>query len=292
MLRRAFLLAAIPCALVLAGCKSKAQRQAEIAVGDADRLGKIVADRHVDALSRALPKAADALAAKLGDKADVHADTAALGAAFVDARNKTDDLRSAKRSYYVITDDKGEIAWVDDDNWLVVGRKLAATFAPVKQVLEGAPYATGSGRYGGAAEDALSFVEAAPIKKADKTVGALVAVWEAHEAAEDLQRQLATELAMKSVQPKTRVKPKDKRALQLDAPDVWVAVFHGKNVYFQEDAPQPLEDATKALDLAGKTSGGAWHGTYDVMNKGWGAAAKRLPALGPDVGVAVLRLEP
>ncbi len=291
MLRRAFLLAAIS-VFALAGCKSKAQKQAEIAVGDVERVQKTVTERHVDALSRALPKAADAVAEKLGDSVDVHAAASTLGAAFVELRNKTDDLRSAKRSYFVITDDKGEVAWVDDDSWVVVGRRMAATFPPVKQALEGAPYATGSGRYGGASEDALSFAEAVPIKKGETIVGALVAVWEAHEAAEDLQRQLATELAMKSVEPKTRVKPKDKRALQLDAPDVWVAVFQGKNVYFQQDAPQPLEDATKALDLAGKTSGGPWHGTYDVMNKGWGAAAKRVPSLGPDVGIAVLRLEP
>ncbi len=278
---------------VAAGCKSKPQKQAEAAVADVDNVEKVIAARHVTSLARALPQAAISLSAKLSsDKPDFHNESKAMGASFTELRDKIDDLRSAKRSYFAIADASGEIVWVDDESWTVVGRRLAIGFPAVQEVIDGKPFATGGGKYGGAAEDALTFVEVAPLVRAGVRVGLLVAAWEAHDAAEDLQRQLQTELAMKTVKPKVRAKAKDKYQYALDQPDLWVAMFRGGNLYFAEDAPQPLVDGAKTINLLAKTANGPWNGTFDVMNKGWGAAAKRLPSLGPDVGVAVLRIDP
>jgi hypothetical protein len=295
-MRRRALLCFLFAALAIGplGCKSKAQKQAEAAAADVARLEKVIADRHLDSLARAVPQGASALGGKLNPASDFRAEAASLGTSFIEARNKSDDLRSAKRSYYVLIDAGGEVVWVDDNAWAVVGRKLAVGFPSIKDVLDGkAPFARGTGRYGGAGEDALTFADAAPIKEpGGKVVGALVAAWEAHEAAEDLQRQLATELAMKVVEPKKRVKEKDKLKLAMDTPEMWVAIFRGPVIYLPDDGPQPLEDALKKLELAKKTAGGPWSGTFDVMNGSWGGAARRIDALGPEVGVAVLRHEP
>jgi hypothetical protein len=291
MLRRTFLvsLAAVP----LTACKSKAQQQAEAAVPDVARLEKVIAERHIDAHARALPIAAAALVQKLGDKNLVPTESATIASAFEEIRNKTDDLRSAKRSYYAVVDNNGEIVAVDDPNWLVMGRKAAVAFPALNDVLGGkSKYAQGSGRYGGADPEALTFFEAAPIVRGDKPIGAVVAAWEVHEAAEDLQRQLQTELAMKTVKPKVRAKPKDKYQLVLDTPDLWVAIFDKQYVWLQDGAPQPLEDGAKTIGLFGKTAGGAASGTFDVMNRGWGFAAKRFPSLGAEMGIAVLRHMP
>ncbi|MBL8721135.1 MAG: hypothetical protein JNL79_34440 [Myxococcales bacterium] len=271
------------------GCKSKAQKQAELAVTDLDGVLDVIEKRHVQGLARALPQAAKDLGAKL---AGVELDKEAV--AFVAIRDKVDDLRSAKRSYFAVVDQGGEVQWVDDPNWPVVHRKIAVGFPAVQEVLDGkSPFAKGIGRYGGADEAATTFVEAAPLAKADGTkLGALVACWEAHDAAEDLRRQLLTQLLQKTAQPMKRVKAKDKLKLMLDQPDVWVGIFRGQWLYLQEDAPQPLEEALQALAFADKTKAGAWSGTFDVMNKGWGGAAKRVPSLGADVGVVVARLDP
>jgi hypothetical protein len=291
MYRRTFLLALGATATL--GCKSKAQRQAEAAVPDIARLEKLLAERHVDAIARALPVAGEALGAKFGDKVIAPTEAAAIGPMFDELRNKTDDLRSAKRSYYAIVDLGGEIVWVDDPNWLVIGRKASVAFGKLDGVLTGKEkYAAGAGRYGGADPEALTLFEAAPIVRAGKPIGGLICAWEIHEAAEDMQRQLQTELAMKTVKPKVRAKAKDKYQLVLDTPDLWVAAFNDKYAWLQEGAPQPLEDATKALGLHGKTANGAWSGTFDVLNRGWGAAAKRIPSLGEGIGIAVLRHEP
>lgn len=293
-MRRRTVLCLFALCLLSCGCKSKAQKQAEAAVTDIARLEKLIADRHLDSLARALPPSASGLGGKLNATSDLHAEANTLGTAFVEARNKSDDLRSAKRSYFVLVDAGGEVVWCDDSGWAVVGRKIAVGFPSVKDVLDGkAPFSRGLGRYGGAGEEALTFTDASPIKEpGGKVVGALVAAWEAHDAAEDMQRQLLTELAMKTVEPKTRVKQKDKMKLVMDTPDLWVALFRGPSVYLPEDGPQPLEDAVKALELAKKTANGPWTGTFNVMNGSWGGAAKRIEALGPEVGVAVLRHDP
>lgn len=291
MHRRSFLVTLASVAAV--GCKSKAQKQAEAAIPDVARLEKLIAERHVDALSRGLPVAAKALSDKLGDKPIEPKESATITSAFDEIRNRMDDLRSAKRSYFAIVDLGGEIIAVDDPNWLVVGRKAGVAFPAMADVLAGkVPYAAGAGRYGGADPEALTFFEAAPILRADKPIGALISAWEVHEAAEDMQRQLQTDLAMKTVKPKARAKPKDKYQLVLDTPDLWVAVFSEKYVWLQDGAPQPLEDAAKGIGLHGKTGGGAYHGTFDVMNRGWGVAAKRFPTLGEGMGIAVLRHQP
>jgi hypothetical protein len=290
--RRTFLLASAAGTLgSLTGCQSKAQKQAAAAVPDLARIEKLVSDRHVDSLARALPIAAGALGGKIDNLGLDQAKTA--GAAFDELRNKSDDLRSAKRSYFALTDVNGDIVWVDDPNWVVVGRKFGVAFAEAKELLAGKKkYAAGAGRYGGADPEALTLFEAAPVTKADAVLGLLVSAWEVHEIAEDLQRQLQTDLAMKTVKPKVRAKAKDKYQLALDTPDLWVAVFGKDYVWLQEGVPQPLEDGVKAVGLYAKTASGAWNGTFDVLNRGWGAAAKRVPALGPDMGLAVLRNEP
>jgi hypothetical protein len=291
MLRRSFLFSAV--ALSTVGCKSKAQKQADAAVPDVARLEKIIAERHVDAHARALPIAASALATKLGEKTIAPTEGPAISAAFSEVRDRTDDLRSAKRSYYAVVDVNGEIVAVDDANWLVIGRKAAVAFPALNDVLTGkTKYAAGAGRYGGADPEALTFFEASPILRADKPIGALIAAWEVHEAAEDLQRQLQTELAMKTVKPKVRAKAKDKYQLVLDTPDLWVAIFDDKYVWLQDGAPQPLEEGAKSIGLHSKTANGAWTGTFDVLNRGWGAAAARIASLGATVGVAVLRHMP
>lgn len=282
-------LASVPLLTPLVGCKSKADKQAELAAKDLDDVLDVIDKRHVQGLARALPQAGKDLGAKLAG-----VDLEKEAAVFPAIRDKVDDLRSAKRSYYAVVDQSGEVQWVDDPAWPVVHRKIAVGFPAVQAVLDGkSEYEKGIGRYGGAEEAATTFVEAVPLRKADGTkLGALVACWEAHDAAEDLRRQLLTKLLQQSAQPVKRVKAKDKLKLMLDQPDVWVGIFRNGWLYLQEDAPQMLEQALEAQGFFDKTKAGPWRGTFDVMNKGWGGAARRAPSLAPDVGVVVARLDP
>jgi hypothetical protein len=281
MTRRRFALLSLVAvvSLGIAGCDREAKKQAELAKAEVSEIEGLVKAKHVDPLADALPKAADALA-KEKDR----------GAAFAALRDKTDALRSAKRSYYAITDASGVITWVEDPDWRVVDRKLKVGFPAVADVLDGKkPYAAGAGRFGDEGPDALTFVEVAPIKVAGSIDGALVAAWDAHDASEDVQRQLATALKMQLATPKRRVKEADRLALALDTPQIWVAFFaQDGTVYMPWSTPQPVEDAVKGVGLAAKEPTG-WTGTLKVSNAYWGIASKRIDGLFPGYGVAIVR---
>ncbi len=265
--------------LALAGCDREAKRQAEIAKGDLERAEVVVRDKHVSALAAELPKAAEAIS-KQRDRA----------AAFVARRDKTESLRAARRSFYAFTDATGVITWVEDPAYPVVERKLKVGFPAVADVLDGKkPYAEGPGRFGDEAPAALWFVAAAPTRSDGAIDGALVAAWDAHEAADDLGRQLATDAKMQIAAPKHRVKESERLELALDAPQIWVAIFaQDGGVFLPYRAPQPLEDAATKLGFAGKDAAG-WTGTVKVTNASWGVASKRIDALMPGYGLAVIR---
>jgi hypothetical protein len=274
-------LVALPLALQLVGCEGEAKKQAELAKADLAEAEGIVKAKHVAPLAEALPKAADAIA-NAKDRA----------AAFVALRDKTDALRSSKRSFYAFTDAKGAITWVEDPDWQVVDRKLKVGFPAVAEVLDGAkPYATSAGRFGDEGPEALWFVAAAPLKAngVGPVDGALVAAWDAHEVAGDLQRQLATAAKMQIAAPKKRVKDSDRLQLALDTPQIWVAVYAPDgSVFLPWGAPQTLEDAMKGVGFGGKDVAG-WTGIVKVTNASWGVASKRIDALLPGYGLAVIR---
>lgn len=272
-------------ALVLApqliGCEGEAKKQAELAKTDLAEAEGIVKAKHVVPLAEALPKAAEAIA-NAKDRV----------AAFVALRDKTDGLRSSKRSFYAFTDAKGAITWVEDPDWQVVDRKLKVGFPAVAEVLDGAkPYAAGAGRFGDEGPESLWFVAAAPLKAngVGPIDGAIVAAWDVHEVAGDLQRQLATAAKMQIAAPKKRVKDSDRLQLALDTPQIWVGVFAPDGaVFLPWGAPQPLEDAVKGVGLGGKDAAG-WTGIVKVTNASWGIASKRVDALLPGYGLVVIR---
>jgi hypothetical protein len=281
MLRRTVLstLAIVALSALAPGCTSKAQKQADIAKGDVAKVQKLVTEKHVDSVPRGLADAAS----KLGPPLDT------VGERFAAIRDKSDDLRGARRSFYAVVEPQGTIAWVDESNWNVTGRVVNQGFPSIKDCLDGKGATHGFGRFGGDPEDALIFVDAVPIKDGDIVIGALVGAWEAIDVAADLQSYLLTEMGLASAAPNVHNKVKEQRKQAMEQPDVWVALFRNKAVYMVDDAYQPLVEAAKGLDLTGKTSGGQWTGTFDVTNTGWGASALRLPGLAPDVGVVVFR---
>jgi hypothetical protein len=283
--RRAFVrslsLATLALALPMAmGCDRAAKEQAERAKGDLARAETIAKDKHVAPLAEALPKAAEALAAAKDRPA-----------AFTAYRDKNEALRSAKRSWYALVDAAGVVTWVEDPDWNIVERKLKGGFPAVAEVLDGKkPYASGAGRFGDEGPEALTFVSVAKISGAGGAIdGALIAGWDAREAAGDLQRQLATDAKMSIAAPKRRVKDADRLQLALDTPQIWIGVFAQDGaLYLPYGVPQTLEDAIKGAAVSGKDAGG-WIGVVKVTNASWGMATKRVDALWPGYGLVVVR---
>lgn len=265
--------------LLLVACKSKAQQQSELAAEDVKTLQGIVQQRRIDSLPRALPDAAKKLPVTLDDAAKK----------FPEIRDKTDDLRAAKRSFYGLVDADGVIAWIDESGWNVKGRVVKDGFASVAACLANKDFSRSYGRFGGDPPEAMIFIDAAPIRDGGRVAGCLISAWEAQDASADLQSQILTMRGQQSASASVHNKVKDQQKKAMEGPDIWVALFRGDVVYLEEGAYQPLEEATKTLGLAQKTASGSWTGTFDVINQGWGASAVRIPALGGDVGVVVFR---
>ena len=261
------------------GCKSKAEQQSQLAAEDVKTLQGIVQQRRVDSMPRALPDAAKKLPPALDEAASK----------FPAMRDKTDDLRTAKRSFYGLVDADGVIAWIDESGWSVKGRVVNEGFSSVKDCLGGKDFARSTGRFGGDPPDALFFMDAAAIRDGDKVVGCLISAWEALDAASDLQSQILTIRGQETASTAAHNKVKEQRKKAMEGPDIWVGLFRGDVVYLEDGAYQPLEEATKTLGLAQKTANGSWTGTFDVINNGWGGSATKLPALGPDIGIVVFR---
>ena len=269
----------VAAAIACAGCKSKAQKQSELAAEDVKTIETIVRQRRIDSLPRALPDAAKKLPPALDDAASK----------FPALRDKSDDLRSAKRSFYGLVDADGTIVWIDESGWNVKGRVVNETFPSIKDCLSGKDFARGTGRFGGDPPDALMFMDAAPIRDGDKVAGCLISAWEALDAAADLQSQILTMRGAETASTSAHNKVKEQHQKAMEEPDVWVGLFRNDVVYLEEGAYQPLEDATKSLGIAQRTLNGASTWTFDVANTGWGASALRVPELGDGVGLVVFR---
>lgn len=282
MKRRAFVRSLVLVTLPLAalGCDGAAKKQAEAAKTELGNAERVVRDKHVSPLAEALPKAAVALAAAKDRPA-----------AFVALRDKSEALRSAKRSYYALVDAQGVVVWVEDPDWNILERKLKGGFPAVAEVLDGKkPFAAGAGRFGDEGPEALTFVSVAAVASPGGAVdGALVAGWDAREAAGDLQRQLSTDAKMSIAAPKRRVKEADRLKLALDTPQIWIGIYAQDGaLYLPYGVPQTLEDAIKGAAVAGKDAAG-WSGPVKVTNASWGMATKRVDALFPGYGMVVVR---
>jgi hypothetical protein len=74
-------------------------------------------------------------------------------------------------------------------------------------------------------------------------------------------------------------------------PILYVMVFDGTGMYSPPLTPPVNEKALSDLDLPAKTANGLTHGVVNITDRDFGYAALRVPKLGTDMGIAVLRSE-
>ena len=122
------------------------------------------------------------------------------------------------------------------------------------------------------------WIAAAPIKKDDgSVVGILVTGWTYRRFAYHLQGQLRHDSQQK--------------AGSGQIPVLYVMVFDKSGAYGARQTPQVNEKAMTDLDLVAKTASGVASGTAEITDRPFGWAAARVPKLGADTGVVVLRSE-
>ncbi len=278
---------------VLSGCKERAQKSADEARGDVQKLVELTAT-DVAEVERGLPegskKLSDLLAKEVGKDGDPKQNVPAVRSALLKMRQQVPDLGIAKSTFFAFADDKGIAVRNDFEHDTMAGKDLVKAWPGLEPVLTGAPYAATTGRFPGAPNPAgpdKEWVAAVPVKKPDGSpLGMLVTGWTYRRFAYHLQVTLQREIQDQLM----RAGDKGKM------PILYVCLFDKEAVYGAgapgvTPVPEVNEKALAEVGLHAKTEAAPASSPIRIADREFGWAAARLPKLGPDVGVVVLRSE-
>ncbi len=280
--RRTF--CAMACALVLFGCKDKAKESAEQAKGNVSIL-TMLAEKDVGEIERGLPEGAKKMIAQLGKETDLRQSTQTVRAALLKMRQQVPDLGVAKSTFFAFTDEKGIAIRNDLEQDTMAGKDVVSAYPELRKALSGAEFVWTIGQFPGTPNPAgpdKEWVAAVPVKRDDGSLaGLLVTGWTYRRFAYHLQESLKRDLQDQLM------RGGDKGKL----PVLYVLLFDKETTYGARGTPTVNEQALAGLDLAGKTAAGPAQGVVTITDRAFGWAAARVPKLGTDVGVVVLRSE-
>jgi len=275
--------------LLTAGCKDKGKVSAEEARANVKLLVEL-AEKDVAEIDRGLPEGAKKMAAHLAKETDAKQPdakqhTPQVRSALLKMRQQVPDLGIAKSTFFAFTDDKGIAVRNDLEQDTMAGKDLVGAYPDLKKALAGEPYVTTQGQFPGVPNPQgpdKEWVAAVPVKRDDGSlIGLLVTGWTYRRFANHLQESLKRDLQDKLM------RDGDKGKL----PVMYVFVFDKDGVYGARGTPPPDEKALTEVGLSAKTANGPVDSPLMIDARPFGYAAARVPKLGPDVGVVVLRSE-
>lgn len=208
-------------------------------------------------------------------------DLPAVREALDKARNKVQDLRVAKSTFFALVDEQGTILRNDQDQDLMAGKNAFQSFPALKAALEG-KYVEGRG----AMEEAArvkgadgQWVAAAPVSAGGKVRGLYATGFSWSAYAYRLENALRSNV-------KSGLSGNQKEPL------LYVYVVVEKQAFGAPVSPEVNAKSILAQDPLGKAQGDAVYSTLlEITGRDFGLGVKRAPALGSDVAVAVLRSE-
>lgn len=235
----------------------------------------------VQEIKNGLPEGAKHLAKLFEGGAAPKDDLPAVREALDKARNKVQDLRVAKSTFFALVDDQGTVLRNDQDQDLMAGKNAFQSFPGLKAALDG-KYVETRGSMPEAAKVKGTdgqWVAAAPIQFGDKT-RALYATgfsWSAY--AYRLENSLRS--SVRSSMPANKKEPL-----------IYVYVVVERQVFGAPVSPEVNAQAIATGDPLAKAQGDAvFSSVIEITGRDFGLGIKRAPALGSDVAVAVLRSE-
>ena len=235
----------------------------------------------VQEIKNGLPEGAKHLAKLFEGGAAPKDDLPAVREALDKARNKVQDLRVAKSTFFALVDDQGTVLRNDQDQDLMAGKNAFQSFPGLKAALDG-KYVETRGSMPEAAKVKGTdgqWVAAAPIQVGDKT-RALYATgfsWSAY--AYRLENSLRS--SVRGSMPANKKEPL-----------IYVYVVVDKQVFGAPVSPEVNAQAIAKGDPLAKAQGDAvFSSVIEITGRDFGLGIKRAPALGAEVAVAVLRSE-
>lgn len=270
---------------VLSGCKDQGKISAQRATEDVAMLSKL-ADADVAEIERGLPEGAKRIGALWSAKdgeGDPREDLPAVRAALTKVRRDVPDLNVSKSTFFAVTDDKGVAIRNNLEQDAMAGKDLMALFPELAKAKDGYTVTTGAfPETVGIPFKDKDWIAAAPIAGSDgKLLGFYITGWTFRRFAYHLQESLRHELS-------ERLRAAGDTG---KLPIFYVAVFDRTGVYGAPKTPPVNEKALEDADLVGKTAGGVHQSSLEIADRAFGYAAARVPKLGADTGIVVLRSE-
>lgn len=270
-------------ASAITGCKDQGKISAQGAAENAGWLATL-ADKDVEEIERGLPEGAKRLAGMIAKTPEIPKDPAQAKTAILRARREVPNLNVAKSTFFALADENGVGIRNNLEEDVMAGQNLVGIFPDLKKSLAGA-FVTTTGAFPGAATNQgadKDWIASTPVKDdSGKLLGLFVTGWTYRRFAYHLQESLRTDLSEKIR------KSGDNGKL----PVFYVGVFDRSGVYTAPRTPPVNEKALVDADLATKTASGPYQGTTSITDRTFGIGAIRVPKLGPDAGIVVLRSE-
>jgi hypothetical protein len=265
-------------------CRDKGKESADAAKANVEAMAAL-ADKDVAEIERGLPEGAKKMAERLAQIGDSpKSSPQEVRAALLKMRQQVPDLGVAKSTFFAFTDEKGIAVRNDLEQDTMAGKDIVAGYPELAKALHGAPYVQTNGQFGtpNPIGPDREWVAAVPVKRADGTLdGLLVTGWTYRRFAYHLQETLKRDLQEQMMRSGDTGK----------LPVLYVMLFDKSAVYGARQTPPVNEKALKDVDLVSKTAGGVAEGPITITDRAFGWAAVRVPKLGPDVGIVVLRSE-
>jgi hypothetical protein len=266
---------------LIAGCKADGKESSALAAKQMGELAKAAAE-DARQLRNGLPLGAAEVDKLLPATGLVDLDPMVARETLNKARNRVQDLRVAKSTFFALVSPTGSVVRSDGEQDRLVGKDFFAAFPELKGALQGG-YKETRGSMPEAAEvrgrpDAQRVV-GAPIGQGAGVRGLYVSGWSWSAYAYRLEN--AARSAARSAAPEGG-----------KAPLIYVYLVVGPDVYGAPISPDVNAKAVKDLDLSKKVQAGAPFTTeLELTGRMFGLAAVRATELGDGVVVALLRSE-
>jgi hypothetical protein len=266
---------------LLLGCTKSTEVSKQKARAHVEMLAK-AADVDVKEIRAGLPLGSKQLEEHFAD-GKAGEDAAAAKEALERARNRVQDLRTAKSTFFLIANKQGVILRSDLEHDGLAGKNLFASFGELKGALAG-KYVESRGSMAEAAgvrgRGDGQWVAATPVSKGSEVAGLYATGWSWSAYAYRLENQLRSTVKSEA------------RESQGKEPLVYVYVLVDSEAYGAPISPDVNAKAIKQSGLMGRASGEAVvDQALEIEGRDFGLALRRVPELGSNVAISVLRSE-
>jgi hypothetical protein len=262
-------------------CEPKARISKNHAIEQVKYLSKVIAE-DVREVRDGLPQGASELSAVFSGTKPPSEDPRAAEDALSRARERVQDLRTAKSTFFAVVDATGLVIRNDQEQDAMAGKNLFSAYPDLKGAL-GGKFVEARGVMAEAAgvkgrEDA-QWVAAFPVKVGEEVKGLYVTGWSWSAYAYRLENAVRTEV---------RGKLEENGKMPL----LYAYMIVGGAVYGAPVSPDVNLKTIADAKLLGQLKGDEPLGIeLEITGREFGLAAARVPSLGNDVAVAVLRSE-